>query len=394
MSETVKFKLFYFIRYFGDALFYPFMAIYFVSKGISESELGILLAITPIMTILVNPLWNFLVKDAKTSRLILKIMTLIEGIAIILITQVTGFELYALLITIIAFFCSPFISIQDGFAAVYSNKANIDYTSIRIQASVAYVIASSIAGVAVIWFDYQWLFLLSGLFFLATAIIGHWIKPVEETDQSSQRPKRDLKALLTNASFYRYLIFFTLVIGSVRIGDSFFGVYITSARQLTTTEYGFVFSGFILMEVLVMRYLILHPNQFSDRALYISATLMFGLRFLAYALQAPIWLVVFATLFRGVAWGIILFVHIKAILRIVKVENVFLGIMFISLTFSIYTGLGSLYFGWFIEQYGYEWFYFIHMIIIMIGLVFYLVFPPLYKAEKTLSHKEEVYVKS
>lgn len=394
MSETIKFKLFYFIRYFGDALFYPFMAIYFVSKGISESELGILLAITPIMTILVNPLWNFIVKDAKTSRLILKIMTLIEGIAIILITQVTGFELYALLITIVAFFCSPFISIQDGFAAVYSNKTNIDYTSIRIQASIAYVIASSIAGVAVIWFDYQWLFLLSGLFFLATAVIGQWIKPVEESDQSNPKPKRDLKALLTNSSFYRYLIFFTLVIGSVRIGDSFFGVYITSARHLTTTEYGFVFSAFILMEVLVMRYLILHPNQFSDRTLYISATLMFGLRFLAYALHAPIWVIVFATLFRGVAWGIILFVHIKAILRIVKVENVFLGIMFISLTFSIYTGIGSLYFGWFIEQYGYEWFYLIHMIIIMIGLVFYLVFPPLYKAEKTLSHKEEVYVKS
>ncbi|MDP2426496.1 MAG: MFS transporter [Candidatus Izemoplasmatales bacterium] len=376
MSETVKFKLFYFIRFFGDALFYPFMSIYFVSKGLSESELGVILAITPITTILVNPLWNFLVKDARTSRRILKLMTIIEGIAIILITQVSGFELYALLITLIAFFCSPYMPIQDGFTALFTNKEKIDYTSIRIHASIAYVVASSIAGIAILWLSFDILFVIAGVFFGLTAIITSWIKPLEEPSTHEQRPKRDLKALLKNKSFFRYLIFYTIVIGSVRIGDSFFAVYLTSARSLTTTEYGFIFSAFIVAEVLMMRYLILHPNQFKERHLYIAATVMFSLRFLVYALNMPIWIVAISTLFRGIAWGIILFAHIKVVLKIVKVENVFLGILLITLTFSIYTGLGSLYFGHFIEQYGYGLFYMIHMIIIAIGLVFYLVFPP------------------
>lgn len=388
MSEATKFKLFYFIRYFGDALFYPFMSIYFISKGVTETELGILLAITPITTILVNPLWNFLVKDARTSRFILKIMTLIEGLAIILITQITGFELYALLIAIIAFFCSPFISIQDGFAAVFANREKMDYTAIRIQASIAYVVASMIAGIAILWIDYQWLFLISGFFFLMTALVGQWIRPVDEVESMIEKPKRDVKALLHNRNFYRYLFFYTIVIGAVRIGDGFFGVYLTSSRGLTTTEYGFVFSGFILMEVLMMRYLILHPNQFSQKNLYLSATIMFALRLLTYALNAPIWVVVLSTMFRGIAWGIILFAHIKMILRIVRVENVFLAIMFISLTFSIFTGLGSLYFGSYIEQFGYESFYLIQFALIIFGLIIYIVFPPEPKVEAEMSHQE------
>ena len=41
VSETFKFKLFYFIRYFGDAFFYPFMSIYFIAMGVSSANLGI-----------------------------------------------------------------------------------------------------------------------------------------------------------------------------------------------------------------------------------------------------------------------------------------------------------------------------------------------------------------
>ncbi|HRX91473.1 MAG TPA: MFS transporter, partial [Candidatus Izemoplasmatales bacterium] len=189
MSETFKFKLFYFIRYFGDAFFYPFMSIYFVSKGISDSDLGLIFAITPITTILVNPFWNYIVKDIKTSRLILKIMTVIEGAMIITMTQISGFEMYALIVSIIAFFCSPFINIQDGFTATFCNNEKIEYSSIRIYASIAYVVASAIAGSAILWFGYESVFIISGTFFILTSLIVFWLKPFKKDAEVSEDTK-------------------------------------------------------------------------------------------------------------------------------------------------------------------------------------------------------------
>ena len=269
IQETFKFKLFYFVRYFGDAFFYPFMSLYFISKGVTEAQLGLILAITPIVTILVNPLWTFLAKDMRAIRFILKTMTLIEGILIITLTQVSGFEFYALIIGLIALLCSPFISIQDGFTATFANQNNIEYTSIRIQASISYVIALVLAGIVVVYLGYAILFSIAGGMFILTMLIVMWIKPFKEESQRQSAPKRDIKALLRNKEFYKYLVFYTLMIGAVRVGDSFFGVYMTSVKGLDTIQYGLLYAAFVLVEVIFIRILINKGQLISEKKLMI-----------------------------------------------------------------------------------------------------------------------------
>ena len=376
ISESFKFKLFYFVRYFGDALFYPFMSLYFISKGVTESELGLILAITPIATILVNPFWNFLAKDLRVIRLILKIMTLIEGALIITLTQVSGFELYALIICLIALLCSPFISIQDGFTATFANQNNIEYTAIRIHASIAYVIASAIAGMVVVYLGYGVLFSISGALFILTTLIAFWIKPFKNELQRQNAPQRDIKALLKNKDFYKYLVFYTLMIGAVRVGDSFFGVYMTNVKGLDTTQYGFLYAAFVLVEVIVIRILINKGQLISEHKLMIVTAILFILRFVAYSLiDDPIALSVI-TMLRGVAWGIFLFANIRYVLKIVKVENVTSAIMILTLLFSVFTAVGNFLFGRLVKALDYSWLYLILAAIIGLGFLVMVVFSP------------------
>lgn len=384
-TETFKFKLFYFIRFLGDGFFYPFMSIYFIQKGMSEDNLGIILAITPITTILVNPLWNYLVKDSKVSRIVLQVMTVIEGILIILITKVTGFELIALLIGIIAFFCSPYVSIQDGFTATYCNKNKVEYSSIRIYASIAYVIATLIAGYLGSYFGYDVLFFVAGLFFGLTALINIWIKPIESKSTSQEQlPKRDFKSLLQNKDFYKYLIFYVIVIGAVRIGDSFFGVYITGDLGITSIGYGWVYAAFVLVEVIVLRFMTVRGNLYKEKNLMIIATSTFLLRFLIYFIEAPVEVVILATLLRGVAWGIVLYVHIKYVINIVKLENVTTAILIITLLFSIFTGVGNYLTGSFVRVNGYPLLYLILAGLILLGFISFLVFTPKLRSSETV----------
>ncbi|MDD3123612.1 MAG: MFS transporter [Candidatus Izemoplasmatales bacterium] len=372
----MKFKIFYFLRYFGDAFFYPFMSMYFISKGISEQNLGIILAITPITTILVNPFWNLIVKDMKVSRLILKIMTLLEGVLIIALTQVTGFELYALIVGLIAFFCSPFIYIQDGYTSTFTNIKKIEYSSIRIYASIAYVIASAIAGFVIQYIGYDIPFIIAGVFFIGTTLIAFWIKPIERELPPIEKKQRDFKALLKNKEFFKYLIFYTIVIGAVRIGDSFFGVFLMKESAFTLSGYGLLYSAFVFMEVLTLRYLMTKGTLFKERNLIIFASILFIIRFSTYALNLPLPVMILFTMFRGLSWGTIIYTNIKYIIKIVKVENVTTAILILTLAFSVFIGIGNFLSGTFIESHGYQLLYLVNLILIILGLIFFVIFTP------------------
>jgi predicted MFS family arabinose efflux permease len=290
--------------------------------------------------------------------------------------------MYALIIAMIAFICSPFIAIQDGFTATYANQNNIEFTSIRVHASIAYVMASAMAGFVIIYLGYTVLFMISGTFFIMTMLIGFWIKPFKDEIQRQNAPKRDIKALLRNKDFYKYLAFYTLVIGAVRVGDSFFGVYMTSVKGLDTTQYGFLYAAFVLAEVFVIRILINKGQLYPEHKLMIVSCALYILRFLAYALDlSPIALAAF-TLLRGVSWGIFLFANIRYILKIVKVENVTSAILIISLMFSIFTAVGNFLFGSLISTIGYTWLYLILAGMIGLGFVVLLVFSPKINADE------------
>lgn len=375
-KETQKFKLFYFFRYFGDALFYPFMSIYFISKGLGEGQMGIILAIIPITTILVNPVWNYIAKDTRISQLILKIMTVLEGLFIILITQVSTFEIYAILIAMIGVFCSPFISIQDGFTATFTKENGMEFSAIRIYASIAYVIATTLAGFIAKYLNYEIMFMASGVFFLLTSLIAMWIKPIHPAQDSAGLPKRDLRSLFQNKEFFKFLLFFTLVAGAVRVGDSFFGIFMTDKLGLGAIWYGVLYSGFVLVEVITLRYLTLRGNLIDERKLFLIGTVAFLLRYLAFCFPLPLGVVIAFTMMRGLSWGIYIYAQIRYISRIVKVENITAAILIVTLLYSIFAALGNLLGGWLIETVGYYKFYIVQTVLIFLGLVSFLVFTP------------------
>ena len=54
MKNVRKINLVYLSSFFGDALFTPFIALYYISIGYSDFQRGILLALIPISTIVGN----------------------------------------------------------------------------------------------------------------------------------------------------------------------------------------------------------------------------------------------------------------------------------------------------------------------------------------------------
>jgi hypothetical protein len=166
---------------------------------------------------------------------------------------------------------------------------------------------------------------------------------------------------MATQNFLKYLLFYTLTVGAIRIGDSFFGVYITGEKGLGTLGWGLVYSGFVFFEVLVLRYLSIKGNLIDEKKLFLFAVLILLVRFISYSLDLPLPVIVVFTMFRGFSWGIYIYTHIRYLSKIVRVENITTAILIVTLCIRFFRLSEVCLREDMIEQMGYTIFFFLFL---------------------------------
>lgn len=365
-------------------MFYPFFSLYLQSVGISDGNLGLILAISPLTALIVNPFWSWYSKDANMNRKIIRGLTIIEAIAILLFTTLSGVEVFVILTILLAFAATPYYSLQDGFTANYAASHNVEYSSIRFFGSIAYVIAPVSAGLLIAKFGYMFVFYIAAFAFLTTAILLTWIHPLVIEETSVDRPKSSIKLLINNFQFFKYIIFYMLCIGTMVVGDAFFAVYLKS-RGIAPSQYGLIMTMFISFEAAVLFYLSRYGHKYTPQKLFLIASAFVILRFSVNGFQSPIWMVILFATLRGAGWGIILYANIRYITRLVRVQNVTLAMLIMSVLNAIYVGVGNMLAGQINAKYGYDTLYLILASIALFALLFFLFFRPRRTIPKRLS---------
>ncbi len=351
-------KILYFIRFFGDSFYYSFFQIFLVYKGLSKSNIGFILAIIPIMSLLSNPFWNLLSKDVNVSRRIMKYLTVIAGILFIIMGNLNTFETITVVTGLIAIIEAPFYSLLDGFSGTFSNVNKKNYPSIRIWGSIAYVVGCFIGGFVIQFFGYTIVFLIAGVFYLLSNLILSRIKPIQLELEENKKIKRDYKAVLTNKFFYLYILFYVFTLTFAAIGDSFYSVYLKDIKGLAPSMWGIVYSGMVLAEVIFMLLTNKYGYKFKDYQLFIIVGVSYVIRLLLIALNLPLPLVLFSAFFRGLAWGIVLSIHLKHLIKIVKIENITAAILILVLVAALIQAIGTSICGILIDNHGFSVVYF------------------------------------
>ena len=189
MNENFKFKLLTFIRYFGDAFFYPFFALYLKKTGLIEGEIGFILSITPIISIIANPIYSYFCKSSIITKNVLKVITVLEAIVITIIGFSTNFYLVSILTVLLAISGSCHYGLMDSFTAVYAEESGVKYSTIRIFGSIAYIIATTLGGYIIELIGYSYSFIISSVLFIASGILYQLIKPIDN------KPKDNLSVI-------------------------------------------------------------------------------------------------------------------------------------------------------------------------------------------------------
>ena len=350
-------KFIFFIRYLADALFYVYPALYLASIGVSEGLTGTILSLTTITGLVLNPIWSVVVKNNKVSRILLFVLSIIEGILIITYGNITSVPTIMALTCLLAVVACPYYNLLDGYAAQLCDKYCKEYSRIRVMGSTAYFVALILSGVLLDFLGFKTLFLISGSIFILTGLLTVFLERFEiNLDSNEEEKKRDYKAIIKNKWFILFSIAFTFTGYLTMTSDSFISLVFTKVKGLTGGQYSLIHSGAILAEIITIYALGRLKRNVNLNKLFIIAGLILFLRpFILSFTELPTVILMIGTWIRGIGWGMMLFVALKIIMSLVGLENTTTACIILAIFQSLFQFIMSNVIGYTIEFVGYRW---------------------------------------
>lgn len=379
-KEYLCLRLITFIRYFGDCLFYAYFYLFLKNRGLNESEIGMVCAITPLIALMVNPLWNFLSKDVNKNKKIMQIITVLEGIFIIVFTRCSLIETLALMTALTAFVGSPFYTLLDGYSGVYANIYQKDYTKIRFVGTLAYTLSTLFASMLLFLTknNFNVLFYISGTIFISVSVLLTLIRPIDLSNHNEKEVKRDFRLVLKNKTFWFFLIIYLFTYAVSYTTDSYTSLYFTEHLHIKAYSWGYIHAGILFTEFITM----LIISKFNLQKYYSLGWVIFALlctiRFFIFFIDVSLPFAIVIAFFRGLGFGLFLAISIPTIERICGLGNVTAGLFILALSSAVIQGIANFSFGNIIYQIGYPAFFgivslftFMAMIICLIYFIFH-----------------------
>ena len=146
----IKLNILYFILYGSLACYSPFLTPYFLDRGLSYSQIGILFAINSLVCVLAQPFWGVITDKYASKKTTMIITMTVSGIFVFAFIISKSF--YSILLAIIAFmfFQSSIISVNDAntYDLIDVHK-DIKYGRTRLMGSIGYALTSLVLGVII-----------------------------------------------------------------------------------------------------------------------------------------------------------------------------------------------------------------------------------------------------
>ena len=297
-----KFKAFYFILFLSFGIIGPYRALYLSQKGFSGTQIGLLIGIVPILSIVFQPIWGALSDLLHTRRMILIIGCLGVSLSMVGVGLGTSFTVNFLYFTLFSIFITPIGPIATAFVLDYLDEIEKPdgLSMIRLWGSIGFSVSSLVLG-SILMDQRLELFpwLLVGVYILLGAV--SLTIPESKTDISQSDIKlRELFKLSKNTAFMIFLAGMVFIGATLLIANNFQTTFLLSINA-SSLLIGVIVALPALLEIPM---LIITPallKKFRLRQLIIAGAVLMPIRWgLFYMIQNPGWMIP-AQLLNGVA---------------------------------------------------------------------------------------------
>lgn len=300
LTPSFRGALFYLAYWGAVGVYMPFINVEFARQGLSGSQIGLLNALLPLMTLLLAPGLAAL-GDRRGIRV--RILTLsLAGLALalLLLSFPSGFAALAPIMLLLALARCPVGPIGDSLIARMAVRHRLDFGGMRLWGSLGFALVATAFGA--IWqrAGYTWMFPAAALLFVPSVLAATRLEEGPVIERGARRPLRDVTRdrglmVILAATF--------LVGGSLGMDGGFQGIYV---EYLGGGGFlvGALFGVSAFSELPAMRFATALARRLGPAATLLLAYALLEVNYIGFALARAPLLLVPLTIIKGVGFGV------------------------------------------------------------------------------------------
>ncbi|SDJ78040.1 MFS transporter [Sediminibacillus albus] len=368
-ESVLPLKSLLFCFHAANSIIITFLPIYLQDKDLDGTEIGYVLAIGPMTSLLAQPFWGYMSDKYRTVKRMILICLAGLLISSLIFFQMNMLASILLMGAVFYFFISPVGALSDSLAQRKSQQLSVDFGSIRTWGSIGFAVSSLLIGEMLARIGVQhmvWPYFLFGAASLLACITLTDVK-VENTASAVQLA--DIKRLLQSAPFIIFLLLIMFLTVTHRANDSFLGIYIV---QLGGSEglVGLAWFAGVASEALVFALAATWFRKLHPLIFIIAAGLLYSSRWFIYAMvDEPVWVIAFQFM-HGLSFGVFYLAAFQYVSRLIPASLQSTGhLLFVSVFFGLSGIIGSLFGGFIIDTMGGEMLYLVMAWIALFGSI-------------------------
>jgi PPP family 3-phenylpropionic acid transporter len=295
-------SIFYFLYYGAISILTPYLALFYQSRGMTGGQIGLLAAISPIISFFGAPLWTGAADASHRHKLVA--MLAIIGVVIVsfIFPNVASFGGLLLMIILYSIFNAPTGSLVDSAVLALLGERKERYGRVRLWGTIGYGAVAPFAGDLIGRLGLKWAFWGYAILMLAGLLVITQIPFRQSHSDGSFRG--GVRELLTNQPWMLFLVMvFIAGIGMATINNYLF-VYMQSLGA-SKTLMGFALTISTISEVPAMFFSDRMLRRFGARGMLVIAMTTIGLRLIGYSLTTQPWVVLVIQLCHGLTFAAI-----------------------------------------------------------------------------------------
>mgnify|MGYP001329853046 CR=1 FL=1 len=346
-KETFMLRSFSFFSYTTTAVVVSYFPLYFLDRGFTEQQIGIIYSTGPFISIFANLLTGMISDKYRTIKKLLMLLLLGQLAMIALLFPLDQFALICAAMIGFYFFQTPINPLTDSLILLSVRHTGVPFTLVRIFGSLGFASAALLLGLLLKEIGSEWTLAVA----LATIGIAFGLSALLK-DYSGSLRKIEFSGFFRIIRQPDLLIFFTLVfIFSVvhRLNEGFLAVMM---RQMGASDalVGAAWMISAVSEIPVFYLLGKYGHKFRELPLLFIASLLYALRFLLLGqVRQPEWFVVIQAM-HSVTFGIYYATALRYLSGVIPDEYRSSGLAVYTIVWAGFAGIASGIVGGYVYQ--------------------------------------------
>ncbi|MCA1032407.1 MFS transporter [Bacillus timonensis] len=301
-NVKINFMLFYFFVFFSFGSLFPLLSVYLKdSIGLTGTQIGIIMSISPVITILIQPFWGIISDYTQKPKLVLMLTLIATAVIGFTYSFVSVYLLFILIAGLLAVTQSAIIPVSDSLALTYVQKHNGNYGSIRLWGALGFAVSVLVVGRLAETYD------LSIIFYVFTCLLLFSVLFVRNLPGERQSVQMNIKegisTLIKMPRFVLFLFTTFLVFGPIYANNFYFGIFVRDIGG-TLTGVGIAFLLAAGSEAPFMQVARSWINKIGILHILVIAAFISAVRWLFYFFEPSLTLVYMTTIAQGFSVGL------------------------------------------------------------------------------------------